>query len=84
MLTEELFDEWEEVPEDPEDIRPKDIHWYFALRAADEFFEANGRYPGSDGCDVDTDVKAVEGICAKLFQQHNVSAEPIPQVFQEM
>jgi len=85
----EIFEEWEEEKEwdeetmGPRPIQPKNIHWYFAMRASDRFRTKYGRYPGV-GKDLERDVKLLTEILTGLFQEYKIRAKVEPAVCQEL
>jgi hypothetical protein len=46
---EDVNEAFEEYEEPREDLRPKDLYWYFGLRAVMRFKAQRGRFPGVDG-----------------------------------
>lgn len=68
----DVNDDWLCGPEHDED-NPRDLHWYFALRAVARFRKQNGRWPGGDDAAHERDAEEVaalhEGLHAELGVQ---------------
>lgn len=58
---------------------PKPVHWYFALRAEEQFFEENGRVPGSKGADVEKDTAAVVKMAKDLMGEYGAGGEVLKE-----
>eukprot|EP00468_Gymnochlora_sp_CCMP2014_P006265 CAMPEP_0167746932 /NCGR_PEP_ID=MMETSP0110_2-20121227/3989_1 /TAXON_ID=629695 /ORGANISM="Gymnochlora sp., Strain CCMP2014" /LENGTH=569 /DNA_ID=CAMNT_0007631755 /DNA_START=18 /DNA_END=1727 /DNA_ORIENTATION=- len=86
----DIFQEWEETPpvpegEDPPPPVPKNIYWYFALRAAERFRTKYGRYPGQPlDCDYEKDVSEMTKIQAQMFEEYKIEAKVEPSVIREI
>jgi len=75
---------------------PGNIHWYFALRAVDQFQAATGRFPGTPnpggaqgsevkGVDLQADEDQVWKFMEQLYQQNGIkAAEPVKDTAKEI
>jgi len=65
----------------PPEEASSNIVWYFMLRAADRFFTAHKRYPGSKDSDLGSDVRTLYQIVNNLLSELNLSSTPIDEKF---
>eukprot|EP00457_Paulinella_chromatophora_P003836 gb/GEZN01003844.1/.p1 GENE.gb/GEZN01003844.1/~~gb/GEZN01003844.1/.p1 ORF type:complete len:555 (-),score=91.59 gb/GEZN01003844.1/:391-2055(-) len=78
-LITETFEDFEyREAADPEDENaklpnPKNLHWYFALRAADLFNNKHGRFPGSVDKALADDRKELAALQSNLFKEMKLS-----------
>mmetsp|Transcript_28199 Transcript_28199/g.47805 ORF Transcript_28199/g.47805 Transcript_28199/m.47805 type:complete len:301 (-) Transcript_28199:368-1270(-) len=87
----EIFSEWEEPKkwdveaDGPPPIQPKNIYWYFGMRAAERFRTKKGRYPGAGKEeDVGDDTKALTEIMTTMFKEYHIQSKIEPAICQEI
>jgi len=77
----EDIDEKREASEDNENAslpNPHNLHWYFALRAAEAFHTKNGRFAGSEaGKDsLASDIKELASIQEQFYKDYKITPKP--------
>ena len=70
------LEDYEQKGHENSDVNPPNtVHWYLALRAAERFYAANARYPGSDDGSVAADVEELKTIAARFMKEHKANEE---------
>jgi len=65
----------EKSDDDAKPYQPLMVHWYWAFRALDVFFDAEKRLPGSDTDKMEADVTSLVEIQKKLFADNKVEQD---------